>query len=409
MLEPLWRIRDCVAADMPVVRTLFASEGMGDLVEPDGIRVAIAPDNTMYGACRLEQASDGSWNVRPICVFEAVQGRGVGRSLLADALKRHDDIRLVSRGDAEPFYLACGFERGTWDDVAPEFVEECRACPDNAACAPHVYKSVPVERTLTFLGTASGCGVPAFFCHCPACEAAREDPSLARGCTGVVLRGHATTLIDTPPDVRHQLVREGVDYIDDVFLTHAHFDHMGGFGELEYFVRMHLAARLPFHGSEYALAECFKEFSYMDDCFEQDVMEPFATRFVDGFDIQALPLNHAPGTFGYLITTPQGRRTFYAPDTAALRDDVIEALQGVDALIMDATYWGENGRPETHRSAQETVHLGLDVLGAGRVYLQHLAPHMSAPDDNWIEDMYEYAAGFDGRVVVAEDGMQVTL
>lgn len=409
MLAPQWRIRDCRPEDMELVRYLFAQEGMGDLTDPAGIRVAATPDNTIYGACRLEQASDGSWNVRPICVFDAVQGKGVGRSLLNDALKMHADIRLVSRGDAEGFYLSCGFERGTWDDVAPEFVNECNACPDKALCAPNVYKSKPIERTLTFLGTSSGCGVPAFFCHCPACEAARKDPSKRRGCTGVVLQGHGTVLVDAPPDLRSQLLREGVDSIDEMFLTHAHFDHMGGFGELEYFVRLHRDAPLPFHASAHATQECFKEFFYMDDCFELDLLEEWDTRFVDGLSIQALPLVHTQGTYGYLITSPEGRRTFYAPDTAKLKPEVVEVLRGVDNLIMDSTYWGANGRPNTHRSAQETVALGLEELDAGTVYLQHLAPHMSEPDVNWIDEMYAYAAGFDGRVVVAEDGMKVRL
>ena len=409
MLTPEWQIRDCRDEDMELIRYLFASEGFSDLTDPANIRVAATPDNTIYGACRLEQAPDGSWNVRPIVVFDVVQGKGVGKSLLRDALRLHPNLLLVSRGSAEGFYLSCGFERGTWDDVDTMFVEECNLCPDRDNCAPQVYKAKPIERTLTFLGTSSGCGVPAFFCHCPACEAARKDPSLSRGCTGVVLQGHGTTLIDTPPDIRHQLIREGVDSIDELFLTHAHYDHMGGFGELEYFIRLNRGASLPFHAHEHALKECFKEFSYMDDCFTLDEVGEYETRFVDGMSIQALPLVHTEGTYGYLITTESGRRTFYAPDTAKLLPEVVEALKGVDNLIMDSTYWGDNGRPSTHRSAQETVHLGLEVLDAGTVYLQHLAPHMSAPDDNWIEDLYEYAAGFEGRVVVAEDGMKIRL
>ena len=409
MLAPEWQIRDCREQDMDLIRTLFSSEGFGDLTDPAGVRVAATFDNVIYGACRLEQAPDGSWNVRPIVVFPAVQKKGVGRSLLEDALRLHPDLRLVSRGSAEGFYLASGFERGTWDDVDPMFVEECRQCPDVETCAPQVYRAKPIERTLTFLGTSSGCGVPAFFCHCAACEAARKDPSLSRTCTGVVLRGHGTTLIDTPPDLRAQLNREKVDSVDELFLTHAHFDHMGGFGELEYFIRLCRNGTLPFHAHEHTIAECFKEFEYMDDCFVLDPIDEYGTRTVDGMSIQALPLVHTQGTYGYLITTPEGRRTFYAPDTAKLLPEVAERLKGVDNLIMDSTYFGQNARPSTHRSAQETVELGLNVLSAGHVYLQHLAPHMSGPNDDWIADMYEYAAGFDGRVTVAEDGMQIVL
>lgn len=409
MIAPEWRIRDCVPEDMELIRYLFAVEGFGDLTDHTNVRVAVAEGNTIYGAIRCEEASDGSWNVRPVVVFDSVQSKGVGRALINDALKKHPDLKLVARGEIEPFYLKCGFERCEWSEIAPEFITECNLCPDRSTCAPIPFKAKPIERTLTFLGTSSGCGIPAFFCHCPACEAARKDPSLRRGCTGVVLRGHGTTLIDTPPDVRHQLIRENVDFIDEVLLTHAHFDHMGGLGELEYFVRLYLGGTLPFRGSEFALGETFREFSYMDDCFELDVIDDYATRVVDGMTIQALPLNHAPGTFGYLITTPGGRRTFYAPDTAELKPEVIEILQGVDNLIMDSTFWKDHGGFSTHHNVKQTVHEGLDILNAKKVYLTHLAPHLCDEGVNDIEEIYKYAAEFDGRVVVAEDGMQIVL
>lgn len=409
MIGPEFHIRDAVETDMELIRTLFYSEGFGTLTDPTGVRVAITPDNVMYGACRCEQGSDGSWNVRPIVVFDAVQGKGVGRALLEDALRLHHDLKLVSRGSAEPFYLACGMQRGTWDDIAPEYVEECNLCPDRDVCAPQVYVAAPKEHVLTFLGTSSGCGVPAFFCHCPACEQARRDPSKRRGCTGVVVQSHGTTLIDTPPDLRQQLLRENVESIDELFLTHAHYDHLGGFGELEYYIRLCRGSALPFHASAYAMTEAFKEFEYMDDCFVQDPMQDFETRYADGLSIQALPLNHAPGTFGYLMTTPEGRSCFYAPDTADLRPDVIEVLRGTNTIIMDATFWKNAGAHTTHHFVKDTVREGLELLGAEKVILQHLAPHMCDDGVNEIEEIYKYADQFDGRVIVAEDGMKVKL
>ena len=96
--------------------------------------------------------------------------------------------------------------------------------------------------TFTFMGTGAGCGVPAFFCECPACQEAREHPRARRGDCGAMIRGRGegglTVLIDTPPDVRHQLNREGVRAIDRLLVTHGHSDHIGGMEELEYMVQL---------------------------------------------------------------------------------------------------------------------------------------------------------------------------
>ena len=89
--------------------------------------------------------------------------------------------------------------------------------------------AVSKTHTLTFMGTAAGCGVPSFFCDCPACTEARENPVLARGDCGIMIRGVAdgeghvpTLIVDTPPDARHQLLREGIRRVDEILFTHAH-------------------------------------------------------------------------------------------------------------------------------------------------------------------------------------------
>lgn len=408
MITPAWRIRDAIDVDLPLIRQLFTEQGFGDISSVDNIRVAVSPDNVMYGALRSELLSDGAWYVRPVVVFPETRGMGVGKALLKDALKLHPDLRLVSEGYAAGFYEACGFQHCTWDEIAHEQSHECEVCPGRATCGAQPFRSAPLSHTLTFLGTTSGCGVPAFFCHCKACEAARKDPNLRRGCTGVAIQGHSTVLIDTPPDIRHQLIRENITDLDEVFLTHAHFDHLGGFGELEYLVRLYRDAPLPFHASAYAMAETFAEFSYMDDCFLCDELEEWGTRTVDGLTIQGVPVDHCPGCYGYLITTPHGTRTFYAPDTAALRSEVKEHLKDVDNLIMDATFWGDAGNSKTHHSAQLTIEEGLEI-GAKKIYLTHFAPHICKPEENTEELLAEYVKQFDGRVIIARDGLKVQL
>ncbi len=262
----------------------------------------------------------------------------------------------------------------------------------------------------TFMGTGAGCGVPAFFCTCPACEEARRDPRAQRGDCGVMVRGYnaeselvpgRTLLIDTPPDCRHQLNREGVRTVDELLFTHCHSDHVGGLLELEYMVQLVTKKPLPTYGSAAALAGVNEEFGYMTYCLEEHAMEPFDTHEFDGVRYTALPVTHAAGTYGYLIETPE-TRLFYASDTGKLPTETAERVRDVDILAMDATFWKRCWSPAAHHSVQECIEEAF-ALNAGKLYLTHLAMHYDEPVT--LAELEEYLKQYDGRVEAASDGL----
>ena len=256
------------------------------------------------------------------------------------------------------------------------------------------------KHTFTFMGTAAGCGVPSFFCECPACEEARANPSLARGDCGVMVRGKEadpdagntpTLMIDTPPDARHQLLREGVKWVDEVMLTHCHFDHIGGLGEYEYLVALVRAgAKLPLYGSPEALQGVMREFGYMDYTLDPRPVDPFESHAFDGVTYTALPVTHAPGTYGYLIETP-ATRLFYASDTGPLPEATAERIRGVDVLAMN-----------DHHSVQECIEEGL-ALDAKKIYLTHMCMHYDEPVT--YAQLSEHLEQYGGRVEAAMDGL----
>ena len=257
------------------------------------------------------------------------------------------------------------------------------------------------KRVFTFMGTGAGCGVPAFFCDCPACQEARRDPRARRGDCGVMVTGNERTLIDTPPDIRQYFIREGVSSIDTLLFTHWHYDHVGGLGELEYMVQLLTKTQLPTYGSPYTLASIGNEFGYMMYCLATQEWNPFEELVIDGVKYTALPVTHAPGTYGYLIETER-TRLFYASDTGKLPPETAERIKGVDVLAMDATYWKENGFPLTHHSIQECIEEGLE-LDAKKIYLTHMCMHYSEPIT--LAQLEEYLKQYDGRVEPASDGL----
>jgi len=85
---------------------------------------------------------------------------------------------------------------------------------------------------LTFLGTGTSFGVPVIGCHCPVCRS--PDPRDKRTRVGTVVESDSGTrlLIDTPPELRGQLIANGIDRVDAVLFTHEHADHTHGLDDI---------------------------------------------------------------------------------------------------------------------------------------------------------------------------------
>src|SRR5688500_728078 len=89
---------------------------------------------------------------------------------------------------------------------------------------------------LRFMGTGTSFGIPVVGCSCAACTS--TDPRDRRSRHGALLQsddGRRTLLVDTPPELRLQLLQAGVTAVDAVWYTHAHADHTHGIDDLRVF------------------------------------------------------------------------------------------------------------------------------------------------------------------------------
>ena len=113
---------------------------------------------------------------------------------------------------------------------------------------------------LTFLGTGTSQGVPIIGCNCPVCKS--PDPRDKRLRASALVRwGGLTILIDCGPDFRTQMLRERVDHIDAVLLTHNHKDHTGGVDDLRSFNLIE-AKPVNIYCEEYVMKALQQEYSY---------------------------------------------------------------------------------------------------------------------------------------------------
>lgn len=260
--------------------------------------------------------------------------------------------------------------------------------------------------SLLFLGTGAGCGVPSFFCSCDACQEARTNPVLTRSRCSVVIQGETCILIDTSPDLRTQLVREKITQIDLLILTHWHYDHSGGLGELEFFARMKHQRAIPAWMSQETREWLNSAFWFMTDCLS--IQNAAFGNPIEAGEITIAPLmvQHTPGTTGLLIKTPSGRRTAYLSDTGPLPATTMEQLRGIDTLILGATFWKGNWMPEDHLSVEEAIRIGLS-LNVGQIYLTHLSMHYVQPVTN--QELLAYVQQFGDHIHLAYDGLRIEI
>ena len=74
----------------------------------------------------------------------------------------------------------------------------------------------------------------------------------------------STLLIDTPPELRLQLIAAGRSHVDAVLYTHEHADHINGIDDLRIFSVKQRAA-LPVYGAPETLAQLQESFRYIFD------------------------------------------------------------------------------------------------------------------------------------------------
>jgi phosphoribosyl 1,2-cyclic phosphate phosphodiesterase len=251
---------------------------------------------------------------------------------------------------------------------------------------------------LTFLGTGTSFGVPQLGCGCAVCRS--PDPRDRRTRVGAVveLDSGARILIDTPPELRIQLIAAGISDVDAVLFTHDHADHTHGIDDLRA-ITVRREAPLAIYGSEETLSALTKKFDYIFDAAikarpgsskpegDPRVIVPGKPFRIGDVDVMPIALPHGPSTvIGYRIGA-----LGYVTDAKTLPPEALAALRGVKVLVINALFRTEH---PSHLSIPEAVDAARAV-GAERTFLTHLT-HRTAHADLEAELPRGVAPAFDG-------------
>ena len=228
---------------------------------------------------------------------------------------------------------------------------------------------------LTFLGTGTSYGIPVIGCSCSVCTS--SDPRDRRSRHGALVSlEEGTLLVDTPPELRLQLVRQGVRRIDAVWFTHPHADHLHGIDDLRIFTALQ-ERDLPAYVPEGYADTLRRRFRYI---FDRSVRAPAGSAkpdvrlvpFPPERPIEILGRKFRPLRVPHGSLSSYGFRVGglgYVTDGKRLPETVVEALRGVRVLVLNALWFG-NPHP-THFNVEEAVEAAGRV-GAERTYLTHM-------------------------------------
>ncbi len=234
---------------------------------------------------------------------------------------------------------------------------------------------------LTFLGTGTSFGVPQIGCECAVCRS--TDPRDKRTRVGAVVEAQGTRLLlDTPPELRLQLIANGISRVDAVLFTHDHADHTHGLDDIRAISVTQGA--VPMYGPPETLESLARKFPYIFDATIRALpgtskpegaahpLEPGVPVRIGALDVVPLAVPHGTiRVFGYRIG-PLG----YVTDAKAIPPDACELLRGVKVLVLNALFRSEH---PTHLSFGEAMDAARRI-GAERTFLTHLT-HREAQAD----------------------------
>lgn len=194
---------------------------------------------------------------------------------------------------------------------------------------------------VTMLGCGPSWGVPRIDNDWGACDP--NNPKNRRTRCGVLVEdGGQTVLVDTPPDLRQQLLAAGTSKIDAVLFTHAHADHTHGIDDLRSINRV-IKKPLPFYADPETLRELKERFRYIfappvDDtartAFYKPAVEPH--EIVGPFTAAGMAVVPFVQDHGFSKTLGfRFGRFAYSTDAIALDEAAFAALAGIEVWIVD--------------------------------------------------------------------------
>ncbi|EPP35438.1 metallo-beta-lactamase superfamily protein [Chlamydia ibidis] len=241
---------------------------------------------------------------------------------------------------------------------------------------------------LKFLGTGDPEGIPVAFCSCSVCLSDRN--SRLRASVLISWQGN-NYVVDAGPDFREQMLRYRINNIAGVFLTHPHYDHIGGLDDLRAWYVVHQQpVSIVLSASTYTYLSRYREHLVRapgkDDALPSALNFTILNEDYGSSEFYGLPYSyvsyyqkscHVTGyRFGNLA---------YITDLSRYDREIFSHLSGVDTLIMSASPSeipkAFLGRTRSHLTIRDAENFA-DYLGVNKLIFTHISHHLQKELDS---------------------------
>ena len=231
---------------------------------------------------------------------------------------------------------------------------------------------------ITFLGTGTSQGVPVIACSCHVCRSIDFKDKRLR--SAIHVQTNSTSIIvDIGPDFRQQVLRENIQTLDAVLLTHEHKDHTAGLDEVRSY-NFKQQKDMPLYGRKPVLEQIKTEFQYIFN----------GTQYPGLPRINLCPITNEPFVINELTIEPVEVMHYklpvlgfkfgsfaYITDAKTISDREKAKLTNLEVLVLNAL---QHKKHISHLTLEEALSL-IAELKPKKAYLTHISHNLGLARD----------------------------